>query len=179
MSSANRASVCIAWGCLCGGLPFWSTLFSALPCVSPGSSLRRKAKNNHSPPPTTTTKTTQTGGNNSAFSFLLVDHSTSENFCALSPILNCTSLLMQEPWKTVSTSAEDVTLPIHIGCLSSSSYKLPESCKVQELCGLGLPGWLLLAKGYSLCCTWKPLKSCTLTCWWRKTAVSTNVLMPR
>lgn len=46
------------------------------------------------------TKSTQTKGNNSAFSFLLVDHSTSKNFCASSPTLNCTSLLLQEPCKT-------------------------------------------------------------------------------
>lgn len=90
-------------------------------------------------------------GNSSAFSFLLEDRSISENFCTSSPTLNCTSVLTQAPCKAVSTSAEDVTFPIHPGRLSGSPYKLSESWRESKeaACGLGLPGWLLLAKGYS------------------------------
>lgn len=99
--------------------------------------------------------------NSSASSFLLVDHLTSENFCTLSPILNCTSGLKRKQCKTENIRAEDVTLPIYIGCLTNSSYKLSESWRetMGAVRGIGLSGRLL-----------QPLKSFTLTCWWRKTS---------
>lgn len=56
----------------------------------------------------------------------------SENFCDSFHILNNTPLITQEPWQTLGTRAEDVTLS-HAGCTLSTSYKVPESVKVQEL----------------------------------------------